>query len=1199
MANLEKIGLNIFINGVAQFSRDVGYIVSGYLRYEKALASLERRATTLGNAEMRLANTQLALAEKAVAAGGSYDLVATAMQNQKDAGEKLQSNLNAIKGAMGGLGGFLNVLTGGFGQSIVLTSGLADKLAMTAPQIAAVSLALNVLKIGLDVFVYTSRLVIRVLETLWQAFSKVVTWVWNLGVKVGSFLVQQLWKLVSFPFKLIQAGFNAIGNALGGIVQVFTGVSLANAIWNIAMQIRNFGKDLLDTAMDFQLLRIQLQGLVAQEMVNNDSTLSFANAMDMAKGKSQELFTWIAKLAIQSPLTVQGVNEMLFMAVAYGNTTAQAKLLTDATVKYASAINLTNDKAQNIILNIGQMRTAGKVTGIAIRNMARDMVPVGKILGLMGEKFGLTKIQAQKMAATGTYLGKELKDLTDEDLTPLDAALSGLPVEEFQQTFIDFVNANYPGVLGRMSVSLQVATENAKDLFNVLFSMDLLGPIFDVLGTHLNNFIQLGFSDETRASFQSFGKSIAGFLETMMTTIDTFTQPFIKSFLKMFEKPSAKIKWYGGLLKDWLHGQLNWTYSIQDSNKAFWNLLKALNKIPLTGYIKQLIGMTDAGETLNGALTRMSVSADDGQRMFAKLGLAMYDMWKKGDIIGFLKATGDMLRDEVIPAFKQFYNDVIAPWIAQVKDTVFKWIQDQANNLLGWLDTNAPRIVTWLTDNISKAFDTLVSHIGGAKTTIGGLMEDIKGVITAVMQNIGADVSNMPQPIMEGAKGGTIFSKGNAQTFLGNAGAPAGPTQNNVFMAIKKLADDAKVAVTDLIKSGLQALSNYFNTKWKEMITNIELLTKQDIQNLSDFFTVFKNLPTLGENTTKTIDIIFKLSEAFKNFTQPIRDIVLGSAGIALKLTTMYQAVSGFLKSFSSDETTGFLSKVQIFSANMVTISQNFATTWNNFKGIIGEGAKNIWDQIVNAFAIDPNADPGKQIDLIGNTYTAIGTKITDASPGILAANQGITDGIANGWRSLGADLVYHSYIPQLMIDINNAIVNGMITIIQSLPPLLDAITVMFADQTFMWNNSFDSTTKAVGRLIGAIQSLKKEMEGLNIGGGGGGTSAAKGLVSKSQFDQTASQYGPKASGGHLNSGIPYIVGEKGIELFMPKYPGFLVPTSQVLQALQMASVSVNTPVLGRNSYTNASTQMNFYGPQYFSVPSNMDMVTLFRGAKS
>jgi hypothetical protein len=90
-----------------------------------------------------------------------------------------------------------------------------------------------------------------------------------------------------------------------------------------------------------------------------------------------------------------------------------------------------------------------------------------------------------------------------------------------------------------------------------------------------------------------------------------------------------------------------------------------------------------------------------------------------------------------------------------------------------------------------------------------------------------------------------------------------------------------------------------------------------------------------------------------------------------------------------------------------------------------------------------------------------------------------------------------------------------------------------------------------------------------------------------------------QATGGHIAANGAYIVGEVGPELFLPKYAGFVVPTSRVLQALQLASTPVNTPTLGRASYTNASTQMNFYGPQYFNVPSGMDMVSLFRGGKS
>ena len=132
---------------------------------------------------------------------------------------------------------------------------------------------------------------------------------------------------------------------------------------------------------------------------------------------------------------------------------------------------------------------------------------------------------------------------------------------------------------------------------------------------------------------------------------------------------------------------------------------------------------------------------------------------------------------------------------------------------------------------------------------------------------------------------------------------------------------------------------------------------------------------------------------------------------------------------------------------------------------------------------------------------------------------------------------------------------------------MTDALTSFVMTGKLNFNNL---TNQIVSDLI-RIQ-IQKQMAGI-FGGGGGLLGSLFGGGSDAPPISASGFGGACASGGDVNSGSAYLVGEQGPELFVPKAGGTIVPTQQTkaMMAASNAIHIVNAPTINIDSRTDGA----------------------------
>lgn len=172
---------------------------------------------------------------------------------------------------------------------------------------------------------------------------------------------------------------SSVSSAFGKLATTLAGIATAGAAAFLVL-----GKQALDATAEWERLSLSMETLVARELRAADSTLTMADALQQAGGRTQELLEWIQKLAIQSPFDVEGVATAYRTALAYGFVSEEAQRLTQNMIDFAAGTGQTTAVMNQIALALGQVRAKGKLAGQEILQLVNAGVPVNAILEDMG-----------------------------------------------------------------------------------------------------------------------------------------------------------------------------------------------------------------------------------------------------------------------------------------------------------------------------------------------------------------------------------------------------------------------------------------------------------------------------------------------------------------------------------------------------------------------------------------------------------------------------------------------------------------------------------------------------------------------------------------------------------------------------------------------------------------------------------------------
>ena len=306
--------------------------------------------------------------------------------------------------------------------------------------------------------------------------------------------------------KLLGNAFQWVGGIISGFVggvartlEYALGSLISAAIQKVIGYLKDLGAEIIANTSEFQKMEVRLNRMNFNEL--SEDIRNSGKAMEFATAMTKEQVRWINKLAASTPFDAKNIAQTFTLARTYGFTADEAKKLTVQISDFAAGMGLSGTHIERIVQNLGQMKSAGKITGTELRDLARGaFVPVNDVLKKAAENLGITTDQLSKLRQQG---------LTDAEV--FFTAFGGLVEEDFK------------GATEDMNAVLAVATENIKDMFGSMLSLEVMGPIFEVLAGGARGLQQALFErwDVIEGLFAKIGEIFAEMLTDIFGLVPT------------------------------------------------------------------------------------------------------------------------------------------------------------------------------------------------------------------------------------------------------------------------------------------------------------------------------------------------------------------------------------------------------------------------------------------------------------------------------------------------------------------------------------------------------------------------------------------------------------------------------------------------------------------------------------------------------
>jgi len=419
---------------MAKEEAELKRLIAVYNKMQKEYIESLKEQNQLNQSTQNLATTTSDMAETAEQIVDAYNRM---QQAQEDAADKQQAWADAVDAASsqtGMFGRLLSDLTGSFGAATAGNSAFMSGLGLTIPQLGAVMVAMDVLKVGLRIAQAAFNAFAAVVRVVWNVLKKLVGIVWDVAKAIGKTLWNALIKVVSAPFKLISSLFGNMGGSMQRVLEMAIGMNLSRVWWQLGMKIRDSLKVATDAAIEFQVTYTRLSTLMKNEVIGklgpSSSMEDYNKGLEQAAVQTKELITWTSKLAVLTIFGAEDILSVYTLAMSYGFASTQAEKLTESVLDFASGMGLGDTEMKRVIENFGQMRAQGKITGTELRDLARgSFVPVNDVLEQMAKNVGLVgDYDVPNLQAINDVL-KDMADngeITNDTFTTMSGLLAKL-----------------------------------------------------------------------------------------------------------------------------------------------------------------------------------------------------------------------------------------------------------------------------------------------------------------------------------------------------------------------------------------------------------------------------------------------------------------------------------------------------------------------------------------------------------------------------------------------------------------------------------------------------------------------------------------------------------------------------------------------------------------------------------------------------
>ncbi len=271
-------------------------------------------------------------------------------------------------------------------------------------------------------------------------------------------------------------GAIALSSAIGGV-----GRGLVGVFSTVSQGMRGVLSDAFTAVREYQMLEMGLQQLTATQILKTGFVDDMADALAAAAIPAQDLIKWIEQLAIKSPFNMSQVAGALRMAEAFGFTEGQAKRLTEAMTDFSAGAGLTGDYINRIMLNLGQMAAAGKITGREIRDLAMAGLPVKSILA---DAFGVSTAA--------------MTDMLEDGAVPLGKGLEAI---------VTYLETNFKGAAARTTETWQGLISSLGEIKEVDLRL-LFGGVFEAFRPEVAKIVDFLSSDDFKGKLEAVGTDL-------------------------------------------------------------------------------------------------------------------------------------------------------------------------------------------------------------------------------------------------------------------------------------------------------------------------------------------------------------------------------------------------------------------------------------------------------------------------------------------------------------------------------------------------------------------------------------------------------------------------------------------------------------------------------------------------------------------
>ncbi len=270
-----------------------------------------------------------------------------------------------------------------------------------------------------------------------------------------------------------------VRDVLVGSLSSFIGNTLSSLITGT----KSLGANALDAYKGYETLGLSLTALSARQMVSQGQFKSLELAQGAAAEKSKELISWMEKLAIQSPFSVDDISNAFRLGSALGFTSEQTQRLIRDTTDWAAATGGTGEQITSVIRALGQMHNTGHVTLEDINQMTDAGLSARDVL-------------RNEFAPEITKSKKSLEDLISDGALPADRAIKALA---------ESMEKDFGGGAAKAGGSMTGLLNSLSDLKNTI-SRNLLSKTFELVQVPLTNLVNLLQDPGTIGAIQHFGE---------------------------------------------------------------------------------------------------------------------------------------------------------------------------------------------------------------------------------------------------------------------------------------------------------------------------------------------------------------------------------------------------------------------------------------------------------------------------------------------------------------------------------------------------------------------------------------------------------------------------------------------------------------------------------------------------------------------